>query len=928
MANVPPRLILVDAHGLIFQVYHAIPKGMSSPDGRPTNAVFGFTRDVFTIKDTLKPDYLVFAFDRAGPTFRSAISPDYKAHRDPPPDDLQLQFPMIDRLLEAFNVPVLARDEFEADDIIATLACAGRDRGFDVTIITSDKDCRQLLGERVRMYSLRKESYFDVANLQADWGVRPDQVVDFQTLVGDPVDNVPGAPGVGPKTATKLLQQFGTLDELFRRIGEVNPERIRKAIADNREKLLISRRLVTLSCDIPLDQDWAAWKPRNYDSARLTAMFEEFGFRSFAARARTEGTKAASAPELFTSEEAAEPSDFPFGANVATATEWSGHYQLIDTPVAFKRLLKELRSHGRIAFDLETTGLDPLQADIVGIAIGWQPGEAFYLPVRGPEGSKLLDEGEVLSALKPIFEDPAIAKVNQNIKYDMLALRRQGVAVQGIAGDSMVADYLLRSGERSHNLDDLARRLLGHENIHIEELIGKRGKKQLRMDQVPTAKVAEYAGEDVDVAWRLTELLEADLERQGLKKLYDDVEVPLIGVLADVEACGIRLDVPFLARLSADMDKQLAALETDIHAIAGRPFNIASPKQLREILFDDLKLPVQKKTNLSGASSTDQETLERLAPLHPLPRKIVEYRQVAKLKGTYVDALPSLVNPFTGRLHTSFNQTVAATGRLSSSDPNLQNIPARTEQGRQIRQAFLPEAGWRLITADYSQIELRLLAHFSKDENLTAAFTSGKDIHASVAARIFGVPEAKVTGEQRRVAKTVNFGVIYGMSAQGLSVRLGIDRETAGKFIEDYFAGFPAVQQYQAKLLAECHRVGYVASILGRRRMISGVRSRTTYKGLNQPEREAVNMEIQASAADMMKLAMLAVHRRLRDEKRSARMLLTVHDELVFEAPPDEVPAVAQIAREEMLGALPLSVPVEVDVAVGPNWLEVEEVQR
>jgi len=925
MPNAPPRLVLVDAHGLIFQVYHAIRQPMTSPDGRPTNAVFGFTRDVFTIQDTLHPDYLVFAFDRAGPTFRSAISPDYKAHRDAPPDDLQLQFPMIDRLLEAFNVPVLARDEFEADDIIATLACAGRDRGFDVVIITADKDCRQLLGERVRMYSLRKEAFFDVESLRQDWGIRPDQVVDFQTLVGDPVDNVPGAPGVGPKTATKLLQQFGTLDELLQRIGEVTPERIRKAIAENREKLMISRKLVTLSCDMPLELDWDAWKPRKYDAARLTAMFEELGFRSFAARARSEGSKAAPPGELFADDEPEDTGDFPFGAN-APAADWAGDYKLVDTPAAFKPLVTVLRSKSRIAFDLETTGLDPLRADIVGIALGWQAGEAYYVPVRGPAGSKLLDEADVLAALKPVLEDPAVAKVNQNIKYDVLALRRHDIHVAGIAGDSMVADYLLRSGERSHNLDDLARRLLGHENIHIEDLIGKRGKSQLSMDQVPTAKVAEYAGEDVDVAWRLAELLEADLVKQGLKKLYDEVEIPLIGVLADVEARGIRLDVPFLARLSGDMEKQLAALEKDIHEIAGRPFNIASPKQLRDVLFDELKLPVQKKTTLSGASSTDQETLERLAPLHPLPRKIVEYRQVAKLKGTYVDALPSLVNPYTGRLHTSFNQTVAATGRLSSSDPNLQNIPARTEQGRQIRQAFLPEAGWRLITADYSQIELRLLAHFSKDENLRAAFVAGKDIHASVAARIFGVPESKVTGEQRRVAKTVNFGVIYGMSSQGLSVRLGIDRETAAQFIADYFAGFPAVQQYQAKLLTECHRVGYVASILGRRRMISGVRSRTTYKGLNQPEREAVNMEIQASAADMIKVAMLGVHRRIREEKRQSRLLLTVHDELVFEAPPDEVSVVARIAREEMIGALPLDVPVEVDVSSGPNWLEVEEV--
>ncbi|HEY1375166.1 MAG TPA: DNA polymerase I, partial [Gemmataceae bacterium] len=459
------------------------------------------------------------------------------------------------------------------------------------------------------------------------------------------------------------------------------------------------------------------------------------------------------------------------------------------------------------------------------------------------------------------------------------------------------------------------------------DLIGKKGKNQLRMDQVPTAKVAAYSGEDVDVAWRLTGLLEADLDRETLRKLYDTLEVPLIAVLADLEFAGIRLDVPFLTRLSVDMTAQLEAIEKEIHALAGRPVNIASPKQLRVVLFDELKLPAQKRTATSGEASTDQETLEKLAALgHDLPRKIIEHRQLAKLKGTYVDALPALVNPQTGRLHTSFNQTVAATGRLSSSDPNLQNIPARTEMGRQIRQAFVPQEGWSLLTADYSQVELRLLAHFSGDENLKRAFAEDKDIHTSVAAGIFSVPEERVTAGQRRVAKTVNFGVIYGMSAHGLAARLGISQKDAVKFIEDYFNRFPAVAKYQERLLQKCAKEGYVATILGRRRRIEGVRPQASYTGLNQPEREAVNMEIQGSAADMMKLAMLEVHRRLRAEKFKARMLLTVHDELVFEAPPKEVPPLAAMVREAMTGAMKLAVPLAVDVAAGPNWLDVEEV--
>ncbi len=936
MTTTPPRLILVDAHSLIFQVYHAIRQPMSTPDGRPTNAVYGFTRDIFTIRDEMKPDYLVFAFDRAGPTFRSKISADYKAHRPPVPDDLVMQFPMIERVVQAFNLPVIALDDYEADDVMATLAKAGAERGYDVTLCTSDKDCRQLLGDRVRMYNLRKQTYLDVAGVRQDWGVGPEQVIDFQTLVGDPVDNVPGAPGVGPKTAAKLLQQFGTLDNMLANLDQVASEKTRKAIQDNLDKLATSKKLVALATDVPITMDWSAWQPREWDGPKLLALFEEFGFRTFASKVRGGPTPQVVAP-LASARKAEEGDLFPQLETEAVETilaeantpvvEWIAQYMLVDTPELLQSFLVDLRQQKRIAFDLETTGLEPMRDDIVGIAITWQSGKGWYLPLRAPTGSNVLPPESTLATLKPIFEDADVAKINQNIKFDMLCLRAAGIEVRGVSGDSMLADYLLRAGERSHNLDDLARKHLQHINISIEELIGKRGKKQLRMDQVPADKVCAYAGEDVDVAWRLTELLEAELARENLKKLYDDIEIPLINVLTDVEYTGIRLDVPFLKKLSDEMAEQLEILQVEIHKIAGREFNIASPLQLRKILFDELKLPVQRKTSVSGASSTDQSTLELLAPLHPLPRKIVEYRQIAKLKGTYVDALPTLVHPCTGRIHTSFNQTVAATGRLSSSDPNLQNIPARTEMGRQIRQAFLPKEGWQLLTADYSQIELRLLAHSSGDANLKQAFVEGKDIHAAVASRIFGVAEEQVNSDQRRVGKTINFGVVYGMSAHGLAQRLSLDRDTAAKFIDDYFARYPAVQEYQARLLANCHKTGYASTLLGRRRAIAGVRPRSNIRGMNQPEREAVNMEIQGSAADMMKLAMLNVHRRLREDKLATRMLLTVHDELVLESPPEETQRAAKLVREEMSNALPISVPVDVDVAAGKNWLDVEEIR-
>ncbi len=638
----------------------------------------------------------------------------------------------------------------------------------------------------------------------------------------------------------------------------------------------------------------------------------------------------------------------------ATVAAWEHTYHLVNTAEGFAVFVRQLGEQRRFAIDLETTSLDPHSADIVGIAVSWKTAEAWYLALRGPAGEAVLDPAQALEALKPILEDPAVGKVNQNIKYDWEVFKRAGIALAGVDGDPMIADYLLHAGERSHGMDVMAEKHLNHHVIPISALIGK-GKKQLRMDEVPTAKVTEYAGEDADVAWRLSEKLEGMLAEIGLKRpagavadaasvgaahadagsvghgasvgaahadagsvghaasvgaahadagsvghggefyLYDDLEIPLIGVLADMEATGVRLDVPLLSRLGKEMEETLAALEADIYRVAGREFNIGSVKQLREILFKEMGLRSTKRTTVGGEASTDQETLERLARQGvELARKLLEQRKIAKLKGTYVDALPALVNPRTGRVHASFNQTVAATGRLSSSDPNLQNIPIRSEQGGQIRQAFVPEPGWLLLTADYSQIELRLLAHFSGDEVLKRAFAEDQDIHATVAAQIFAVDPDDVSAAMRRMAKTVNFGVIYGISAYGLATRLEIDTKQAEGFIDAYFAKYPRVLEYQEKLLADCRQRGYVATILGRRRAIAlaGVRGRSTYKSRNQPEREAINMEIQGSAADLIKMAMLAIHRRLKRERRQARMLLQIHDELVFEMPPVERDAV------------------------------------
>jgi DNA polymerase I len=950
MSDSSASLYLLDTHALIFQMFHAIPQ-MTAPDGRPTNAVFGVTRDLISIHEDTKPTYLLCAFDTEAPTFRTTLFPDYKAHRPPPSPDLIVQLPIIHTITAAMNIPCLSLDGFEADDIMATVALAAAKRGIDVTLCTTDKDCRQIICERVRMFNLRKKSALDAAALMADWGVKPEQVVDFQALVGDSVDNVPGVEGVGPKTAAKLLQEYGTLDNLVAHADDLKQgkvkENLKKAIAIG--DLERSRKLVRLDTNVPMDLEWEKWKLRPWDAAKLATIFEELGFRGFAAKAR--GAAKAAGPakkeevlvvagvttappgrtqrDMFAGTgDDVSPDEFPFGANAeAPGDGWKADYKLVNEPKTWKDFLKQLTAQKRFAIDLETTGLDPLRSDIVGYAFSWKEEEGYYVAVRGPECDTKLDPDAVLMELKPILEDAGIQKVNQNIKYDQIVLRAAGVELKGIAGDSMVAHYLLHSGERTHNLDELTRKYFKHENIAITELIGK-GKNQKSMVDVLIDKVCAYAAEDTDAAWRLTNLLEAELDKSGLRKIYDTLEIPLIDVLADLEATGIRLDVPFLQKLSVDMTGRLAGLEKEIHELAGKEFNIASLKQLRDILYKDLCLPVLRRTDLSNEPSTDQETLEKLAALgHAVPIKIIEHRQISKLKGTYVDALPAMVNPKTGRVHSSFNQTVAATGRLSSTDPNLQNIPARSDMGREIRQAFLPRDGWVLITADYSQIELRLLAHFSGDEALTRAFAEDRDIHTLVAAEIFRREETEVTAAQRRIAKTVNFGVLYGMSAHGLAERLKIKRPDAEQFISAYFARYPKVLEYQQELLKKCRDTGYVGTILGRRRKFEtkAIRQNSGYQGRNQVEREAINMEIQGSAADLIKKAMLNVHRRLKNERRQTKMLLSVHDELVFETPPGEVEAVARLVREEMTDAMQLRVPLKVDIGAGPNWLDVEE---
>ncbi|MGE0758324.1 MAG: DNA polymerase I, partial [Pirellulaceae bacterium] len=789
---------------------------------------------------------------------------------------------------------------YEADDILATLAHHTEARGGNCVLVTGDKDCRQLISDHVSVYNIRKDEMCGQAQLDAEWGVRPEQVVDFQALVGDSVDNVPGVPLIGPKNAKELLQRFGTLENLFEHVDELPAGKRRDNLRAYRDQALLSRQLVRLDRATPIDWDWNAGRVGQIDRLASLELCREFGFRRLAER-----ISAMSVVE-------------------APAT-WQAHYETVTSLDQLRELVGTMQRQQRISFDTETTHVSPRQAELVGISFAWQEGRAYYVPIRAPRGEVQLAEADVLEVLRPLLENPAVQKIGQNMKYDIIVLRNTGITVQGMAFDTMVADYLLEPGERIHNLDDLAQRFLDHGTIKIEDLIGT-GRQQKRMDEVPVALITDYAAEDADVPLRLTRILERRLDDEGLLPLFRDLEMPLVEVLAEMEFNGIQIDVDRLAELSQRFGQRLLTLESEIYALAGRSFNIDSPRQLAQLLFEQLKLPVLKRTKTGP--STDVDVLNDLAKLHELPARIIEYRQHAKLKGTYVDALPRLVCSRTGRIHTSFKQDVAATGRLSSTDPNLQNIPIRTDEGRAIRSAFLPgEPGWLLLAADYSQIELRVLAHYSSDEALRLAFREDRDIHAQVAAEVYEVPLDQVTKEMRRSAKAVNFGIVYGQSPFGLAKSLDIPKDEAARFIQRYFERYAGVAEFMRQTLVDGRRQGYVSTIFGRRRPVSGIRDPARAKDpyhRTLPERIAINTVIQGSAADVIKRAMIQVYRRLRQEHRRARLLLQIHDELVLEIPPEEVSAVSQLVVEEMSHAVELSVPLKVDVKLGANWAACE----
>ena len=882
------RFFVVDGHSHLFRAFYAV-HGLTAPDGRPSNAVFGFTAMLRKLISDQQPDYLAVAFDLPEPTFRHKLYRQYKATRQAAPEALTMQIPMTREVIEAMDIPVFTCAGYEADDVLGTLARLASEKGIDTCIVTSDKDARQLLGPHVSILDTRKDALTTADILRRQDGIAPEQVVDVMALAGDTSDNVPGVPGVGPKRALSLVCEYGGLEDVLRCVQAIKQPKLRASLIEFADQARLSKRLVTIDTHVPLAVDFERCRFRAPDPERLAPVYEKLNFRQFL-------------------DEFALP-----------RTQEATEYHLVDTPKDLQRFVAQLGKQKCFSVDLETTSPAPRAAKIVGLSFAWQEREAFYLPVRAPLGEKHLDLADVLRALVPILGDKRVGKIGQNIKYDMVVLRNYDVRLSGVAFDTMIAAHLLDSERRRYSLAGLAADLLGYRMTPISDLIGKGG-KQITMDRVPVRVVCDYACADADIALRLAGRLEKKLRERGLWELYNTVELPLVSVLAEMEYEGIGFDPTVLVEMSAWLGREIEKLTGKIHAEAGEEFNVASPKQLSAILFDKLGLPKGKRTK-TGAS-TNSDVLEHLAIQHPLPGLVLEYRQLSKLKSTYADALPQMVLADTGRIHTSFHQTGTATGRLSSSDPNLQNIPVRTEIGERIRRAFVPSSpAHELLSADYSQIELRILAHLSGDEALRRAFHEDEDIHRFVAAQVHEVRPEEVTPEMRRAAKAVNFGIVYGQTAFGLSRTLRIPMSQAEAFITEYFRRYPGVAAFISETVAQAHANGYVTTLCGRRRPLPGLDDRN--RNIRQfAERAAVNTVIQGTAADMIKVAMVRLHTRLLEAHTRACMVLQIHDELLFDLPREEEDWVRAVAVDEMVGALALAVPVKVNVAVGSNWME------
>ncbi len=938
------RLFLLDAFALIFRGYYALIKNPRiNSKGMDTSAIMGFTNSLFDVIKREKPDHLAVCFDKGGSVERTEMFPEYKANRQETPDAIKIAVPYIQEILKAMHIPVVVLEGWEADDIIGTLAKQAEKEDYKVYMVTPDKDFGQLVSENIFMYRPARMGngieIWGIPEIQKRFGVeRPEQVIDYLGMMGDASDNIPGLPGVGDKTAKKFLEEFGSMEELLANTDKLKGK-LKEKVENNAELGLLSKKLATIctTCDVTFDaKDYELSAP---DNEKVQAIFEELEFRRlkdqfvkiFSGEAIETTTTTSSSPKAKAQTSEAGGGQFSlFGADPSSTTEavkdFSSRktikavphvYQSVAPGMAMQLFIQNLIKQTSVCFDTETTGLNPLTAELVGISFSWETGKGFYIPF--PEDK---DEAqELIEQLRPFFESEAIEKIGQNLKYDIKVLHKYKVQVKGKCFDTMLAHYLINPDMR-HNMDVLAETYLNYTPISITELIGKKGKNQLSMRDVPLEKQTEYAVEDADITFQLAQHFRPELAEAKTEDLFNDIEIPLLHVLADMELEGIKLDTTFLNSLSEDLNNDIERLVGEIYKEAEQEFNIASPKQLGEILFDKMKLVEKPKKTKTGQYSTAEDVLSYLAKDHKIIRNVLEYRGLAKLKSTYVDALPEQVEESTGRVHTAYMQTVAATGRLSSNNPNLQNIPIRTERGRQVRKAFVPrDKDHTLLAADYSQIELRIIAALSEETTMIEAFKNGEDIHASTASKVFNVPIEEVTREQRSNAKTVNFGIIYGVSAFGLSNQTDLSRSEAKELIETYYKTYPKLRNYMGEQIDFARDNGYVQTVLGRRRYLKNINAgNAIVRGA--AERNAVNAPIQGSAADIIKIAMINVHKKLTEGDYKSKMLLQVHDELVFDVYKPELEAVKTLVKTEMENAYTLAVPLDVELGMGENWLE------
>ncbi|MDR4499477.1 MAG: DNA polymerase I [Candidatus Scalindua sp.] len=887
------KIIIVDGSSYIFRAFYAIRTTLTNSKGLPTNAIFGFTRMLMKLVRDEKPDYVVVVFDSGKKTARHEYFPEYKANRASMPDDLVPQIPYIHELVRSFNIHAVCIDGVEADDIIGTLSVQAKKKGLEVTIVSGDKDMMQLVGDGVTILDTMKDKRLGPNEVCEKLGVAPDKVVEIMGLMGDSSDNIPGVPGIGPKTALELINTYGDIENVLVHAREVKKKSVREKLSQYQDKARLSKKLVTIVTNLDLNYDLANFKAKEIDYEALVRILKELEFTSM--------LKELAPPRV-------------------SAEKLKKTYTTVLTEEEFENLLKVLKKSGSFAIDLETTSKHPVSAKIVGISLSCTPHEAYYIPVAHdyPGCPRQLDFKTVMGNLKPILEDPNLNKYGQNIKYEKIVLKKAGIYLHGIAFDTMVASYLLEPNKRNHSLDDIALEYLEHRMITYKEVAGT-GKKEVGFQQVDIPRASEYSCEDADITFLLAQKFEPMIKSEGLEDVLKKIELPLVEVLAEMEMNGVRIDSNFLEKMSGKLETQLHQISKRIHQIAGEEFNINSQKQLAVILFEKLKLPTLKKTKTGY--STDEGVLEKLAGKHEFPSEVLNYRKLRKLKSTYVDALPALVNPETGRVHTSFNQTVTATGRLSSTEPNLQNIPIQTETGMEVRKAFIPDKGNLILSADYSQIELRLLAHLSGDEILLESFRNGEDIHTRTASEVFHLLPQKVTPEMRRMAKAVNFGIIYGISAFGLANGIGVTQKEARDFIDDYFLLYKKVKQYIDESIEKARTAGYVSTMLGRRRHIPELKSPN--KNVREfGERIAMNTPIQGSAADLIKLAMIEIFREMEKEKLKSKMIIQVHDELVFEVPVSEKQIMETLVRNRMEQTYSLDVPLTVNLCFGRNWNE------